>query len=150
MLKIVTDNLGYEFINGEEKVFFPLKIVNRRNIVIENQTKLVNEYINYKGKEWFNGLFELIKEVHTEITFTTSSRLLINVESINSIINYLDVVDMEHWLINIYKVKTPKKLISEFTDEMRADGRWNESQTYTIGWGKLNLKKMIYPCISNN
>ena len=133
MLKIVTDNLGYEFINGEEKVFFPLKIVNRRNIVIENQTKLVNEYINYKGKEWFNGLFELIKEVHTEITFTTSSRLLINVESINSIINYLDVVDMEHWLINIYKVKTPKKLISEFTDEMRADGRWNESQTYTIG-----------------
>ena len=52
MLKIVTDNLGYEFINGEEKVFFPLKIVNRRNIVIENQTKLVNEYINYKGKEY--------------------------------------------------------------------------------------------------
>ena len=49
MLKIVTDNLGYEFINGEEKVFFPLKIVNRRNIVIENQTKLVNEYINDKG-----------------------------------------------------------------------------------------------------
>lgn len=133
MLKLLTENLGFSFINGEDEVFFPLKLINRKNITIENQTTLINSYFEYKGKDWYNKFFNILKDVHAEITFSTSSKTLVNIESLTSLMNFIDMADIENFLVNIYKIKPPKNLITSFTEDMKAEGRWNEEQTYTVG-----------------
>ena len=125
-------DLSYIFTNGTEKISFPLKIINKKNMTELNQCALVNEYINYKGKKWYDELFEKIKDVHTEITYTVSSSVLEKLESLDVLIEYLDPVDIGDWLVNIKKLKIPKDLISKFTEEIRHAGRLNEAQTYTV------------------
>lgn len=132
MLKLITENLGFSFTNDNDEVFFPLKLINRKNIAIENQTTLLNAYFEYKGKKWYTTFFNIMKDVHTEITFSTSSKVLINIDSLQTLIDYIDMADIEHFLVNVYKIKPPKDLIKSFTDDMKAEGRWNEEQTYTI------------------
>lgn len=132
MVKLNIENLGFSFTNGEEELFFPLKLVNRRNMTIKNQTTLLNSYFEYKGKIWYDEFFAILKDVYNEITFSTSSKVLAEIPSLNTLITYLDINDMKKYLTEIYKIKIPKNLIASFTDDMRAEGRWNEEQTYTI------------------
>ena len=88
--------------------------------------------LSIKVKKWYTTFFNIMKDVHTEITFSTSSKVLINIDSLQTLIDYIDMADIEHFLVNVYKIKPPKDLIESFTDDMKAEGRWNEEQTYTI------------------
>lgn len=133
MFIINTDVLSYDLVNSSGEILnFPLKIINKRNINFENQCTLINAYIDYKGSAWFDTLFDLLKELHSDITYTSSSRMLEEVPLFQTIVDYFDMQDIETWLVNIKKIKVPKGLISSFTDEIKNDGRWTEDQTYTV------------------
>lgn len=132
IVELDSDNLSYNFLNNGEIINFPLKIINKRNMTIDNQCTLINAYIGYKGNSWGDGLFELLKELHSDITQTSTSKLLENVPFFNRVISYIDIADIEDYLVNIKKIRVPKDLIKDFTDEIKNDGRWTEDQTYTV------------------
>ena len=128
MLKLITENLGFSFTNDNDEVFFPLKLINRKNIAIENQTTLLNAYFEYKGKKWYTTFFNIMKDVHTEITFSTSSKVLINIDSLQTLIDYIDMADIEHFLVNVYKIKPPKDLIKSFNELNRQQEKIKRKQ----------------------
>ena len=131
MVKLLESNLSFVFTLNDESVTFPLKIINKRNLVVEHQTTLLNEYLSFKGYEYQEKLITILKEIHNEITYTASSKTLEKLDSLPILIEHLDIEDIKSFLFDIKKIRVPSNIIQEFSKEMREDGRWSEEQTFT-------------------
>ena len=95
MVKLLESNLSFVFTLNDESVTFPLKIINKRNLVIEHQTTLLNEYLSFKGYDYQEKLLSLLKEIHNEITFSASSKTLEKLEILPELIKHIDVDDIK-------------------------------------------------------
>lgn len=132
MVELIESNLSFAFFLNENKVTFPLKIINKRNLQIEHQTTLLNEYLAFKGFEFQEQLFDILKNLHSEITFSASSKTLEKLEMLTPLIDLIDVEDIKIFLFDIKKIRIPSNIIQEFSNEMREDGRWSQEQTFTV------------------
>lgn len=132
MVKLIESNLSLMFTLNEEKVLFPLKIINKRNLVIEHQVTLLNEYLEFKGYDYQEKLFNILKDLHNEITISSSSKTLEKLDCLDALIDIVDIEDIKMFLYDIKKIRIPSNIISEFSNEMKADGRWSEAQTFTM------------------
>ena len=132
MVELVETNMSLTYKHLEHTVVFPLKLVNKRNLTIEHQTDILNKYLYYKDYEYRDKLFKILKNVHDEITVSSSSKILENIETIEELIDFISVEDIKIFLVDVYKMKIPKNIISEFSTEMKEDGRWSQEQTFTV------------------
>ncbi len=132
MVQLIESNLSFVYVLNDEKVTFPLKIINKRNLQIEHQTVLLNEYLAFKGFEYQEKLFNILRELHGEITYTASSKTLEKLESLPLLIELIDVEDIKIFLFDIKKIRIPSNIIQEFSKEMKEDGRWSQEQTFTV------------------
>lgn len=132
MVELVETNMSLTYKHNEHSVVFPLKLVNKRNLTVEHQTDILNKYLYYKDYEYREKLFNLLKNVHDEITISSSSKILESIDALEELISFISVEDIKTYLVDIYKIKIPKNIISEFSSEMKADGRWSQEQTFTV------------------
>ena len=132
MVQLIESNLSFAFVLNEDRVTFPLKIINKRNLQIEHQTTLLNEYLAFKGFEYQEKLLAILKEIHNEITFSSSSKTLEKLDFLPTLIEHIDVEDIKIFLFEIKKIRIPSNIIQEFSKEMKEDGRWSQEQTFTV------------------
>lgn len=122
--------------NGDESTEFVIgSIINRRNkeeLSSENQYKLVNMYLDYKGQEFKNKLFDLLKISKLTIRYDCIGQDLrrLPVEIVHPILDMLDPDDIFHYVKHIYRITPPPKLKDEFDQLYESDGRGTRVQTY--------------------
>lgn len=132
MVQLIESNLSFAFVLNEERVIFPLKIINKRNLQTEHQTTLLNEYLSFKGFEYQEKLLSILKELHNEITISASSKTLEKLDTLNVLISHIDIEDIKIFLFDFKKIRIPSNIIQEFSKEMKEDGRWSQEQTFTV------------------
>ena len=130
--------------NTEVKVAFKDKavtfnisavITKRSSNAMSNQTQyvLLNGYLDYKGDEFKERLFQEYLKSKDELNSTLLLKGIspLPVEIISGILSVFDIDDVFYYLKHIYKLNPPSKLEDEFDPQIEIDGRGTRVQTYT-------------------
>lgn len=121
--------------NGETLKFVISSIIAKRNkdeLDDNNQYKLVNSYLDYKGEEFKKELFNRLIKSYNDIT---DSILLpdiypLPVYIVNGILDMFSLDDIIYYVKNVFKLPAPANLEDEFDYNIEKDGKGTRIQTY--------------------
>lgn len=132
-----TSNTEVKVTYGDRSVTFNISsvITKRSSNTMSNDTQyvLLNGYLDYKGDEFKQKLFQEYIKSKDELNSTLLVKGIspLPVEIISGIISVFDINDIFYYLKNIYKLNPPSKLEDEFDPQIEIDGRGTRVQTYT-------------------
>lgn len=118
---------------GDENIkFITSGLIHQTNFKGMDPFKLLMKYLNYRGEEYKDELFNRLKLAHAAILNSIHNREVVYTKEVYSIIDIIDVMDIYNYIKNVYKFKPPANLKTEFTKEDDAAGRWNRDQTLIV------------------
>lgn len=121
--------------NKHELEFVIGTIISKRNkgeVDDPHQFTLLNAYLNHKGEEFKQGLFELLAASEEAIMLTITQQGLqpLPYKIVHPVMTYFDLMDIFNFIKNIYRVKAPSNLAESFDALIESDGRGTRVQTY--------------------
>jgi len=90
----------------------------------------LEEYLTYKGVDYSERLFQSYVEASDVINAIGGSDEIGDI--IVTILNTIDIEDIEHFLSSVYMATPPSVLKERFTEDMWNDPTINREQTYTV------------------
>lgn len=128
---ILQGGTDFVFSNNGENISFPTKsVINKRNLTTRNQVTLLNAYLKWKGEDYMDLLWSKVKRAKEVIDDTLMEDTLVYIKEITEIIDIIDLMDIHNYIKNVYRVIPPSNLLDKFTDEIKAEGRYYEDQTF--------------------
>ena len=132
-----TGRLSIEIINNDVSLHFDINtFINKRNkeeLGSEKQFKLLEEYIEYKGKPFKDRLFlEYSKSYRVMMDMLMAESVTpLPIHGTHNILDLLDYKDILNWVINVRKIPTIKSLIVSFDSKGERMSDSTKEQTYT-------------------
>lgn len=118
---------------GDQTLRYTLgNLIHPKNLNGNDTFKILMKYLDYKGDEYKDILFNRLSVAQTAILNTIHNRELVHVKEIGAIIDIIDVLDIFDYIKNVYRFRHPSKLKEEFTQKDIDDGRWNRDQTLVV------------------
>lgn len=120
----------------DESIEFDVnKITSKRNkeeLSQEYQFTILNAYLDYKGDEFKQQLFNLYKQAVIDIELSSAQKDInpMPLGMVHSILDIFDIHDTYNYVKNIYGLKPPRNLKDVFDDLIEADARGSRVQTY--------------------
>ena len=120
-----------------QKVICPMKMVmnkkNKDGLADEIQFGLLEEYLNYKGKEFKSTLMKSVVEAEQLIfkTITRKSVYPLPQKAIDGILDIMNYEDVLGWLSNVRKLPMPPQLDDVFDINIEKSKLKTRIQTYT-------------------
>lgn len=126
--------------NGEELSFIITPMISKRNkeeLDEKLQFILLNQYIKYKGKDFEDQLFELLKQANNNVM-----KLLYENESdvdhknplpyhiVTPLLDFFNLEDVFNYLKFEYKLQPPSILQDVFDEQIEKDAKGSRVQTY--------------------
>ena len=125
--------------NDETLSFIITPMISKRNkeeLDEKLQFILTNAYLNYKGKDFKDRLFNILKQANNDVM-----KLLYEPDSgehrdplpyhiVNPILDYFDLQDVFNYLKYEYKLQPPSILADEFDEQIEKDAKGSRVQTY--------------------
>jgi len=130
------NNTSIVVTNGDSQIEFIINSVlsmrNKEELDSELQFKLLNEYLEYKGQEFKNELYNKLLVADEEITLCISKQDIYPLPTniIHPILDQFDMMDVFNYIKYIYKLQPPSNLAEVFDQQLENDGRVTRVQTY--------------------
>jgi len=123
--------------SGREVVFDIGSIINKRNkedLKDDVQVRLINSYLDYKGDEFKSKLMDAYLNAEDIIinSIVTPELRPLPYSMIPPIIDMFDLMDVFHYIKNVYGIQAPSSLSAVFDTAIEADGRGTRVQTFII------------------
>lgn len=137
-------NLVIEINHNGHKIEFDVNILiskrHKEEINPGIQFELLNSYLDYKGDEFKNKLFDVYKNTRSTLfdyvinpgggSMYEQQEMIAN-RIIPPIYELMDINDVYNFLVNKYRLKTVKGLKDTFDETIIKDDRGSREQTYT-------------------
>jgi len=110
-------------------------VISKRNkdeLDNDIQFTLLNAYLDHKGEEFKEELFEKLLAADEEIMMSITRQDIypLPYSIIHPILDMFDMVDVFNFIKHTFKLKAPSNLMDEFDPLIESDGRGTRIQTY--------------------
>lgn len=125
-----------EVTHNKQKIEFIIgSVISKRNkaeLDAEKQFVLLNAYLDYKGNEFKEELFNRLVDSENEIILSVSRSEIhpLPYNIVHPILDMFDIMDVFNFIKNIYRLVPPKNLSDAFDPLIESDGRGTRVQTY--------------------
>lgn len=129
-------HLVQEIKHGDHVVNFNLSILlkkrNRAELDPPNQYALLNEYVDYKGKEFKDKLMILYMNADVRLlnTITEPEIYPLPVSIVYEVLDMFDYNDVLDWIIHVRKIQPLANLADKFDDQDTGVTEFTRAQTY--------------------
>lgn len=106
---------------------------NKEELEDPIQFSILNSYVKYKGKDYEDQLFQLIRKAHDDVLDTIYAQGLepLPYHIVTPILDFMDLDDVFKYLKYEFKLKPPARLPEVFDEQIESDARGTRIQTYT-------------------
>lgn len=123
-------------IEGKEPLHFEISSLislrNKEDIQDEKQFFITNQYLQYKGREFQEQLYNVLQNSLMTVMNSVQQYGLDpnNIHIVHHILDLLDYKDILHYLTYEFKLQPPKNLKTVYDQSIEDDKRGSRAQTY--------------------